>query len=332
MLAGYHQARGELALAETYADRALAQQPSLPASNAVKLREEFASDPALALARAERLLAGAVEPTTRRTMLGWAGIALDALGRHDEAAARWREMIRQPVGNAMPPPPPVPASEAPAGTATGTLLVSPPGVRAEFLLRTIKPMLGPPMRLDRLQVMKSGDGFGSVRFAPGHPEAGNAARWRQALVDLGLDPATTVDYLTYFDGYTLEALRGARVIALLTDPRDALLNWMVHGSVQNFLFSNVVENSAGWLATVLEMLLDHRDAHPGEVHLVPLDRDAGDAASTLESLLALPQPLPALFGRGIRFPIGHWRRYRDAFAKEFAMLQDVAVRLGYPAA
>lgn len=331
LLAGYHQTRNEWALAESYADRALAQRPDLPTSNSVKLREELAADPQAALLRAHRLLPNAADPAARRTLLGWAGVALDALGRHDEAAASWREMLLQPVANRMPPPPPVPADAAAEGSATGTLVVSPPGVRVEFVLRTIKPMLGPNLRLDRLQVMQSGDGFGSVRFPPGHPEAGTAQRWRDSLTGVNLNPADVVDYLTFFDGYTLESLRGARVLALLTDPRDALLNWMVHGSVQNFLFSNLVANSAGWLATVLEMLADHRDAHPADTHLVRLDADAGAAAAQIEALLQLPQPLPALFGAGARFPSGHWRKYRDAFAAEFGMLTEVATRLGYPA-
>lgn len=330
MLAGYHQARGEWALAETYADRALAQQPDLQVSNSVKLREELAGDPEGALARAHRLLPAAPDAAARRTLLGWAGAALDALGRHDEAAASWREMLLQPIAHRVLPPSPLPADQAPAGEGTGTLILCPPGVRGEFVLRSIKPMLGTHMRMDRLHVMNSSDGFGSVRFPPGHAEAGSAQRWRDSLAAVGLEPEKTVDFLTFFDGYTLEALRGAHVVALLVDPRDALLNWMVHGSLQNFLFSNVAENSAAWLATTLHMLADHRDQHPGDVQLIHLDGQAGDAAAQLESALHLPQPLPALFGSGGRFPIGHWRRYRQAFAKEFAMLEPVAVRLGYP--
>ena len=43
------------------------------------------------------------------------------------------------------------------------------------------------------------------------------------------------------------------------------------------------------------------------------------------------EPLPGVMGRGTRFPTGHWRNYREAFAEEFARLAPVAARLGYPA-
>ncbi len=330
LLAGYHQARGETALAESYADRALALRPDLATSTSVKLREEVAADPEAALARVQRLLPGTSDPALRRTLLGWGGAALDALGRSGEAAALWRQMLGTmlPPGQ-IAPPPPVPAEAAPAGEGAGTLLFSPPGVRSEYVRRAVKATLGARLRPDRFGTATADDGFGSKRFPPGHAEAGTARRWRDSLQAAGLDPATVVDWLPFVDGYTLEALRGARVIALLTDPRDALLNWMVHGSAQNYLFSNAPANSAAWLAATLGMLADHRDRDPDRVHLVHLDSPAGDAAATLQALLDLPQPLPAS-GSGARFPAGHWRRYREAFAEEFALLAPVAVRLGYP--
>jgi hypothetical protein len=84
------------------------------------------------------------------------------------------------------------------------------------------------------------------------------------------------------------------------------------------------------------MLADHRDRHPDAVDLVHLDGAADDAGATLEARLGLDAPLPSpLPGDGNRyaaaFPAGHWRRYAEAFAPEFAALQPVAVRLGYPA-
>ena len=63
-----------------------------------------------------------------------------------------------------------------------------------------------------------------------------------------LDPATTVDWLPHLDGYTLAALRGARWLALLTDPRDAFLNWLIHGSLQNYLPAPELGQAADWMA------------------------------------------------------------------------------------
>lgn len=331
MLAGYHQARGDDALAEAYADRALALQPLLYSTGLVKVQAEMRQDPALALARIDRMLAEAVEPGARRDLQGWAGMALDALGRHDQAAERWRAMLAQVPPGLIPPPQLLGAGQAPAGEITGTLLWSPPGLRAEYLLRTAKGQLGPRLRLDRIGTTADGDGFGLVRFLPGSEKAGTAARWQQSLQSLGLDPATTVDWLPHLDAYTLAALGGARVVALVTDPRDAFLNWMIHGSLHNYLVSPEPQHAADWLAGSLEAVLDHRDAHPDKVVVATLDRDAGQAATAIEQALGLAEPLPALFGTGARFPTGHWRHYRGAFRTEFDRLTAAAVRLGYPA-
>ena len=132
------------------------------------------------------------------------------------------------------------------------------------------------------------------------------------------------------DGYTFAALGGARVLALLTDPRDALLNWMLHGSLQNYHFLPEFSRSAQWLADVLEAVADEADVS-GRIDLVRLDADAGEAAQRIEQALGLAEPLPGVMGRGTRFPTGHWRNYREAFAEEFARLAPVAARLGYPA-
>ena len=186
MLSAYHDAQGQPEQAGQYADQALAINPELYTANLHKLRAEFRDDPALSLARAERLLAQAKDGPARRTLLSWRGLSLDALGRHAEAAEVWREMVRLPVPGQVLPPPAVPAGEAPAGKIDGMLLWSPPGVRAEFVLRQAKSQLGPKLRLDRIGSEADGDGYGVRRRAPGHPEAGTASRWEASLRAAGL--------------------------------------------------------------------------------------------------------------------------------------------------
>jgi tetratricopeptide (TPR) repeat protein len=330
MLAEFHRARGEAAQALAFADRALAIDPQRYASNLVRLQAEMESDAGKALARAERMVGFVSDPSQERTVIGWAGMALDSLGRYDEAAERWRHMLRH-VPDLMPPPRMMTADEAPAGEINGTLLWSPPGVRAEFVLRTAKAELGTRLRLDRIGSTGGGDGFGLVRYPPGHPDAGSAETWRASLVAAGLDPETAVDWVPHLDAYTLAALGGAQVVALLTDPRDAFLNWLINGSLQNYLPWPELGQAADWLAASLEALADHRDAHGDKVVLARLDTDAGVAAAAIEHALGLAQPLPALFGTGPRFPSGHWRHYAKGFADEFARLTAVSVRLGYPA-
>lgn len=334
LFADYHRSRGDLAEASAWADRALAKAPGLFRSGMVKLEAEQAEDLDKALARADRMLAATSDVEQQRVLQGWAGMALDAAGRHAEAAARWKDMLRRvPRQPRMVPPPSVsPAEKVPEGSIAATLVWAPAGVRADFVLLSAKEKLGNRLGLERASVASAGDGFGLLRFPPGHARAGNAERWAAAWASAGLDPATVIDWLPHLDPYTLAALRGARVLALVTDPRQALMNWFVHGSLQNYLPAPDPVASAEWLARGLEALLDHRDAHPDKVVVAKLDGDAGEASAAIEQALGLEQPLPGLRGPGLQLPDGHWRHYREAFADAFARLAPVAARLGYPAA
>ena len=84
------------------------------------------------------------------------------------------------------------------------------------------------------------------------------------------------------------------------------------------------------------------DHGPQTVHVIRIDAPETDAlaiAAQLQSALAtdaapdasvLATPVLALGGMPNRFPAGHWRNYRDAFAEAFAVLTPLSVRLGYP--
>jgi tetratricopeptide (TPR) repeat protein len=331
MIANYHLAQGDMAQAEAWADRALAITPLLYVSGMIKIRARLADEPETSLAQAEQMLAGTAAGNTdvQRALNGWAGMALDAMGRFEEAAERWRRVIALP-GNQLPPPQQVPAQFAAEGGIEGTLAWAPVGVRAEAVLGSLLNVLGSRLRVERLSMVQPGDGFGLVRWPPGDPEAGTAATWTQGMLAAGVEPSQVVDVLPHLDAYTLASLRGARVLALLTDPRDALLNWMVHGSVQQYVVAPEVMMAADWLAESLEALADHRDAHPDKVVLARLDGDAAEAGQAIEKLLGLSEPLAALQGNASQFPAGHWRKYAGPFGDAFARLSPVAVRLGYP--
>ena len=332
-LADFHRSRGDFAEAAAWADRALEINPRLFNSNMIMLQAEQARDLDLALVRADRLLAQEPDVERQRQVLGWAGVTLDQAGRHAEAALCWKNMLQRVSRQSSRPPPPAvaPAQDVPEGSIAATLVWAPVGVRAEAVLMAAKQQLGERLDLARANVVAAGDGFGLVRFPPGDPRAGTAESWTQAVTAAGLDPATLVDWLPHLDPYTLAALRGARVLCLLADPRDALLNWFVFGSLQNYQPSPDPLAAADWLARSLEAVADHRDANPDRVVFARLDGDAAEASAAIEQALALPQPLPALQGRGAQLPAGHWRHYREAFAEAFARLTPVAVRLGYPA-
>lgn len=333
LLADFHRSRGEFAEAAAWAERALAINPRLFNSNMILLQAEQARDLDLALVRADRLLVIEPDVERQRQVLAWAGLALDQAGRYAEAALCWKNMLQRVSRQSprMPPPAVAPAEQVPEGEIAATLAWAPVGVRAEAVLMAAKQQLGERLDLARAGVASAGDGFGLVRFPPGDPRAGSAERWTQTVTAAGLDPATLIDWLPHLDPYTLAALRGARVLCLLADPRDALLNWFVFGSLQNYLPSPDPVAAADWLARTLEAVADHRDAHPDRVVFARLDGDAAEAAAAIEQALGLPQPLPGLHGRGAQLPTGQWRHYREAFADAFGRLAPVATRLGYPA-
>lgn len=330
-LAEYHEAAGESAKAVDWAGRALAIEPKRFASHLVKLRAELQADPASALDNLRALAPLARNPREQHTVYAMQGLALDRLGRHDEAAACWREMVRRVV-SPFPLPQPQPAESVPEGeTGGGVLLWSPTGVRLDGLLPALQRQLGPRLLLDRIGQMVRGDGFGLARRAPGHQASGNAGSWRAGIQARGLDPALAVDWLPQVDSYTFAALRGAHWLAVVADPRDAFLSWMVQGSTQDYVFAPEPALAADWLAQGLEALAAHREATPDQVTLVRIDGDAGVAAAALEQALGLGEPLAAVANGVLGFSPGHWRHYREAFAAEFARLAPVAARLGYPA-
>lgn len=334
LMADFHRSRGDIAQAAAWAERALAVDGNLFHSNMIMLEVEQARDLDLALVRADRLLVQQTDVQRQRQVLAWAGLALDQAGRHAEATLCWKNMLQRVSRQSplVPPPSVAPADQVPEGTIEATLVWAPVGVRGEAVLMAAKQQLGNRLDLGRASVVAAGDGFGLVRFPPGDPRAGSAERWAQAVTAAGLDPATLVDWMPHLDPYTLAALRGARVLCLLADPRDALLNWFVFGSLQNYLPSPDPVAAADWLARTLDAVADHRDAHPDRVVFARLDGDAAEAAAAIEQALGLPQPLPGLHGRGARLPSGHWRHYREGFAEAFERLAPVAARLGYPAA
>lgn len=328
----HEESRGNFEAALRLADEALARNPELFTSNLIKAREEARSAPEAALARLQGMLDKATADPVRRVIEHALGTVLDAMGRHAEAAARFRAMLALPVDQPVPLPNVLPASEGTAGSAGSSFLWTITGLDARHLLGTLKSRLGIHLCTDRIGNLLSPDGFGALRFEPGHPEAGTAARWRQWREAQGLDPAKIVDWMPHVDAQSLAALGDSRWLAVLVDPRDAFLNWMVRGAFQGYAFPADTGMAAEWLARTLESLADLGEREPDKLVLVRLDQDAAAAGETLEKALGLSEPLPSLVGRDLRFPAGHWRHYLPAFEAEFARLGAVAQRLGYPAA
>jgi len=341
-LAVHAEATGDLPAAAAAADAALAISEALPLAQFVKLRQEVRDNPEVALDRLSALAQRASSPEAQRMVLAWIGLVSDRLGRYAEAAEAFTRMAQ-----IVPPlktlPMPYAARDVPEIGAEGRLLWAPVGARIEPVLNALAPVLGARLLADRNQPSPArDDGFGAFRAEPGTEYAGSAFSWRTGVQALGLQPAEAVDWLPQWDGYTAAALAGTELTALIIDPRDALINWLVFGSAQSYVFLPKIPQSAKWLAAGLYALAETIDHGPQTVHVIRIDAPETDAlaiAAQLQSALAtdaapdasvLATPVLALGGMPNRFPAGHWRNYRDAFAEAFAVLTPLSVRLGYP--
>lgn len=341
-LAVHAEARGDLSAATAAAEAALAVSEAHPMAQFVKLRQEVRDNPEAALDRLTLLAQRARSPEAQRMVLAWIGLASDRLGRYADAAEAFSRMA-QIVLPLKALPTPYPARDVPETGAEGRLLWAPVGARIEPVLNALAPVLGKRLLADRNQPSAAReDGFGTFRAEPGSDAAGSAFSWRTGVQALGLQPADAVDWLPHWDAYTAAALAGTELTALIIDPRDALINWLVFGSAQSFVFHPKINQSAKWLATGLHALSETIDQGPQKVHVIRIDApetDAGAIAAQLQAALAtdgapdaslLAKPVMALGGMPNRFPAGHWRHYREAFADAFAALTPLAVRLGYP--
>lgn len=302
-LALFHDAAGDAAAALEAARRALSIVPGLPNASVVLARALIDSDPAAALGHLEAVR---VQPTTvhaARNVLGWRALALDRLGRHDEAAAVLRGVSRYQVPEHQPLPQPMPVQGEPRGAA-GTVIWSLPGVRIEPMLAAAHGALG-----DRLR-----------------PRA-------DALV--GQADASAVAFLSFVDGQAVHQLDGATWLAAIGDPRDALLNWAMFGSTQAFRTAPDLRDTARWMVASVQALLDLQAREPARVQFLRQDGDTAAEAAKAAQVLGVPLAAadvaaPAGPGPSL-FPAGHWRHYRQALAEEFAILAPLAQALGYPA-
>jgi tetratricopeptide (TPR) repeat protein len=327
--------------AEASAQQALARGSQRLSSHLISFRARMRRDPALALADMEALAAQPHSPEVQPLLAASRGLALDRLERYTEAAGFWRS--KNALENRRDLLPIAQGRElAPAGSAAGILLWTPVGVPVGRVFAALQPILGSRLCLDRAQRPR-GDGFDQQRALAGSPQAGSADSWRRALLDRGISPDQVIDWLPFWDAYTGAALSGAHVLALLIDPRDAFLNWMVFGNIQSYPFLADTGACAEWLARSLEAFAEHLHNDPGETSVVMLDDVLERPAAVAEALkLALDLPTApdasvlaqiqtGLGDLAMQFPSGHWRHYANAFADEFARLAPVALRLGYPA-
>lgn len=278
-------------------------------------------------------------PQALRSIAEWRYLALDAAGHFQPAALA---MQKSPVRELAVLPLPRPRGSESPGAASGrggVLLWGQPGSRVERLVDGLVEV-GLPVLQDRIHAEGRGDGYDAL-LRLGAVRASNQER-EERILAMGLDPSTAIDWIPHWDGATAASARGARLWAVVRDPRDQLLNWLAGGSRLGFRIPSP-EIAAEWMAQSLVMLADALAAGDDSISLLrsdSLDVDEAPLSAQIAGLLGRHDALPLavagprrfmLGGIPSDFPAGHWRNYRDSFGEAFRRLSPVAVRLGYPA-
>jgi tetratricopeptide (TPR) repeat protein len=335
---------GRLDDALGFAEKALQADPRLRESALLRARATALLDPEAAVERMAALMSAAATPDQARAMSAWQGLAFHRARRAEDALRAWARRWKGGPELGVPLSNPEAAEAATPGDdgGAGILLWGPPGSHVDRVHAVLAGAAGQRIMLDRFPPGMRDDGFDLLRVAPGHPLAGTVERWRAPFLAMGRDPATLIDALPFWDGWTQATLHGTTLVAVLRDPRDLLLNWMAWGSDAGFAFPSP-STATAWLHRILGQLLDAEAARPTKViridaDLFEQDPDAFAAQLvTAFNLEAIPDlgPMMALSkaanGAAPDFPAGAWRLYAEPLKGQFQALGELAVRLGYPA-
>ena len=238
---------------------------------------------------------------------------------------------------ALTEPPGAPWREAPV------LLLGTPGSGVERVAALLADQPGLTVLRDRIGTLQRADDFNQPRFQYYCGELSEADR--EALRTRYLSPLraagvaldrTIVDWLPRWDAHLLALVRrafpGTRLVVVERDPRDALVNWLAFGWARGFACVDPLALS-DWLHRARDHL-HYADALDEPRRLV-VGADAllddplanGGALARFLGLDALqPGANHAAMSRGlgalpVRFPRGHFERYREALAEPFARLE-----------
>lgn len=340
-----HDMAGEPDAAEAIARQITALEPGRSSGESRVVDALLARDPAAAVAHVEQLLAQAPAEAAP-SLRAWLGSVQDRAGQRSAALATWTALHASEAPRRLPLPPQAKAplswpdlGEVEPGVGARPMFVwGAPGSNVERVIAAIAAA-SPVLRGDRFGANPPDDAFQSYHalqdLSTGKltPES-LVAQWRAQLPARGLADANVIDWLLWWDNALLWALRPqlpeGRLLLVVRDPRDMLLEWMAHGAPAPFAVTSVNE-AAEWLARALAQVatLHEQDLYPHA--LVRID-DIGN------NPVAMAEHLGRLFGVNFppaqtlgpaRLPPGHWRQYNDVMSAAFAQLTPVAVRLGY---
>jgi tetratricopeptide (TPR) repeat protein len=344
------EARGEDDAVAELARRIVEIEPGRSSAEMRLLDRMIRDRPADALAHVQSLIERAPDETAKRGLLPWLGYAQDRAGRHGEAALTWNAINTAEAAQRWPltspghagGPWPDAATPVP-GTPPVAYLWGPPGSGVEKVAAVIGNA-GYPLRADRFtphapqDAFQNPDSIAALASGALTPEQ-VLAGWQAALPARGVRDGIIIDWLPFWDNAFLKVLRPlqpeAIVLIAVRDPRDMLLEWMAFGSTMPFAITSPTE-AALWLARQLQHALalhqnalqPHRIVRTDHAH-ADVEAFAADVGTGLGLEQILVPPVGALGAP--RFEYGHWRHYARPLADAFALLQDVAQALGYPA-
>lgn len=343
-----HDMNEEPDAAEAIARRIVQLEPGRVSGEQRIVEALLQREPAAAVAHVQALVESAPEPA-RAGMRTWLGATQDRANDPLGALATWLRVHADLAPNRLPLPQQAKApSEWPAlgdvaadNTARPMFLWGAPGSGVERVAMVMAAgsrvlrddRFGPTPPHDAFQNFLTLQRLATDALTPEQL----VQQWREHLPARGINDGNVIDWLLWWDNALLWALRPqlpeARLVIALRDPRDMLLEWLALGAPAPLALPSSLE-AAQWLARALLQIaqLHEQDLYP---HLI-LRTD--EAVNNPEAMAAVLQQ-----AFGLRFPLlrnlgpatieaGHWRRYAQALAPEFALLTPVATRLGYPEA
>lgn len=344
-----HDMTGQPAEAEAVAERIVALEPGRVSAETRLIDGLLKRDPEAAVSRVQAMIDRA-DAGAQADLRTWLGEVQDRAGKPADALRTWLALQAEQAPQRLPLPPqakappswPALASIDEATLQSGSapiFLWGAPGSGVERVATGLAAA-SPVLRSDRYTDNAPDDAFQNYHtlqdLASGvlSPER-LVQRWREQLPARGVEGDTIIDWLLWWDNALLWSLRPqlpqGRLLVVLRDPRDMLLDWVAYGAAAPLAMTSLAE-AAEWLARGLAQVasLHEDDLYPHVLlRIDAIGNDPHAMAAMLEQLFERPMPVAHQLGAP-RFPPGHWRNYRDVMSAAFAQLTPIAVRLGYP--
>lgn len=337
---------GRFDAAHKTAQKVLKQQPENMSMQSIISRYELQNMPEEALSRADLALASDRQTALIQGMLSLKAAAHDRLNQYGQAWAAYLEerSIRQanPTETyAMPDVPAMPETNA-SDTSQAIILYGPPGSRISLVADALAGLSNKQVLLDRFNPQQRLDGFGpvipeddklSAEQRKNLPPVGSADRWSACLQAVGFSADQVLDWWPA-NPAMIKRLPGARLVAVVSDPRQLLLNWVGFGSPQHVQAADL-DKATAFLNDQLDQLAVLQQDSNVPTLMVSGKALAEDTEKTLKQVMnfcGLTGDVPAaryqsnlkgLGGLPTGFPPGHHRHYLTAAADAFAKLKHV---------